>query len=748
MAELQLIDTGATSNDGTGDPLPVGGSKINGNFQALWGPVFTDLPAAVVAVNNNTAAIAGETQARIADVNLVRAGGINNGSLTWLVLSTQRDSDKIRIVNLAEEVVSSLAGGLDPEDYLGEIVATNQAIAAAASANGKWYSITVTGTLSGTNAPAIAVSQGDRLLSNGVAWTRYAAAPTSVPDGSIGTAKLAAGAVTSTILAPDAVKIPNLADEVETAIAKEYIGSPGAAAAGFATDTGKLALGVDDDGRLMFDGQRYKSEELGKDWPLATTDFAWGFATPLSTRHKLVLAVKQDGTVYGPFGKLGGDSLLAVSGAGYTTVQPADEITDVTETPDGTAFRFFAKPGALWLPYRAGKSGNGYRARYRPADLNHILLYGQSNATRAGNEPTSNNALTITPNARHLMPKSYVAGTTSDPGLMAPQNATDATAYRALPFTGFQALFEGRGVADDGETMASGLVQTLGTRLGWKFLASSAAVGGYSITQLVKGQYPYADLMYQVSESKRLSDLQGTSYKVAAIAYIQGEQDSGDSTWDTKLKALVDDLNTDIRAITGQAEDVVVIIEQMNRPVWSTPMPVDLAILRAHHGSGGRIYWHNPRYHITMDAHYYPHGKRWRGCHIGETLAKILGGDHEWEGLTLQSSSVSGSSLFLRFNVPVAPLVFATSQHVPSLLSLYGFEATGLTAVQLAADTVVQLTNSGAWTGLTLKYARQTGLDSQKGNLGDSDPAVAVYNDAAAAPYPLRNWCAAFEITL
>ena len=47
MPTLQLVNLGTTTNDGTGDSLPIGGAKINTNFQALWGPVFTDIPAAI-----------------------------------------------------------------------------------------------------------------------------------------------------------------------------------------------------------------------------------------------------------------------------------------------------------------------------------------------------------------------------------------------------------------------------------------------------------------------------------------------------------------------------------------------------------------------------------------------------------------------------------------------------------------------------------------------------------------------------
>ena len=47
MAQLEIINVGATANDGTGDPLRVAFEKVNNNFTNLWSTGFNSLPTSV-----------------------------------------------------------------------------------------------------------------------------------------------------------------------------------------------------------------------------------------------------------------------------------------------------------------------------------------------------------------------------------------------------------------------------------------------------------------------------------------------------------------------------------------------------------------------------------------------------------------------------------------------------------------------------------------------------------------------------
>lgn len=122
----------------------------------------------------------------IGDVGSQLAGN----SIPSSKLKTTSDSDKVQLANLGNAVIASLAGSLSAADYLGEITSLSQSIPAASGNSGKWYSSTVVGTLTDSDVSTITVASGDRIVSNGTAWLKYAAPPTSIPDASVTRAKL------------------------------------------------------------------------------------------------------------------------------------------------------------------------------------------------------------------------------------------------------------------------------------------------------------------------------------------------------------------------------------------------------------------------------------------------------------------------------------------------------------------------------------------------------------------------------
>lgn len=119
------------------------------------------------------------------DLVSIRQGGLDASSVASSKLKTATDADKIQIANLGQSILTAFSGGLSVSSFLGTISSLSQAINTAASSSGKWYDISVSGTLSGANAPAIAVAQGDRLLSDGVNWNKYAAPPAVLADGTV-----------------------------------------------------------------------------------------------------------------------------------------------------------------------------------------------------------------------------------------------------------------------------------------------------------------------------------------------------------------------------------------------------------------------------------------------------------------------------------------------------------------------------------------------------------------------------------
>lgn len=100
-----------------------------------------------------------------------------------------------------------------------------------------------------------------------------------------------------------------------------------------------------------------------------------------------------------------------------------------------------------------------------------------------------------------------------------------------------------------------------------KFLFSWAGVGGATINDLSIGTTPYDNLLTHVLNGKTQANLLGKSYSVVAIPWTQGEADNGFLTpeeYRTRLLKLRDDLNADIKAITGQKNDINFIMYQLS----------------------------------------------------------------------------------------------------------------------------------------------------------------------------------------
>lgn len=92
MAQLEVINVGATANDGTGDPLRVAFEKVNNNFASLWASNFNSLEAItigntagqliftvpVTAFTQATFQINSSDQANARSQNIVINAAINN----------------------------------------------------------------------------------------------------------------------------------------------------------------------------------------------------------------------------------------------------------------------------------------------------------------------------------------------------------------------------------------------------------------------------------------------------------------------------------------------------------------------------------------------------------------------------------------------------------------------------------------------------------------------------------------------
>lgn len=103
-----------------------------------------------------------------------------------------------------------------------------------------------------------------------------------------------------------------------------------------------------------------------------------------------------------------------------------------------------------------------------------------------------------------------------------------------------------------GETPLYGALLQLsslpGTRIG-----SAAGRGGMPIAELSRGTEPYSRLIRQVQTAKSIAT---PPYTVPAIIWMQGESDAFNGNYANDFSTLVNDLDKDVRAITGQSKAV------------------------------------------------------------------------------------------------------------------------------------------------------------------------------------------------
>lgn len=97
-----------------------------------------------------------------------------------------------------------------------------------------------------------------------------------------------------------------------------------------------------------------------------------------------------------------------------------------------------------------------------------------------------------------------------------------------------------------------------------RFLLSTPGSRGSSIDELSQGTNYYKRLLFSVKKAHEFSIKQNKSFNVPNLFWVQGESDMFYSEFDyyQKLNKLFNDLNSDIKNITHQDNDIIFIISQ------------------------------------------------------------------------------------------------------------------------------------------------------------------------------------------
>lgn len=269
---------------------------------------------------------------------------------------------------------------------------------------------------------------------------------------------------------------------------------------------------------------------------------------------------------------------------------------------------------------------------------------------------------------------------------------------------------------------------------------------------------------------KRLADQQGQRLAYGAVFLTHGESDSANPMYGAALYQMWQDYNQDLKAVTGQSEDVVLLASQqstfpgdaMNRSLST------VAVWQQGVAHPGQVLCVGPKYQYPYAAdgvHFTAAGYRRLGEKYAQVFHEVVVLRKPWQPLQPTAVSLSGTTLTVTFHVPVPPLAWEQTLSAPHQTAHTewakgrGFEVADSTGPLLINDAVlsgesVQLMLAkppGA--GLVVRYAMlQDGAgylggkaNGRHGQLRDSDPFVGL--DAQTLPCQAQAGSAQLQCT-
>jgi hypothetical protein len=391
------------------------------------------------------------------------------------------------------------------------------------------------------------------------------------------------------------------------------------------------------------------------------------------------------------------------------------------------------------------------------ADLLLILSYGQSNSVGGGN-----GQLPIT--------QYYDALTTSD----GPRSGNAAglvnyyTDGATTPLLGIFNMFTR--LIEENDFLPY-------TEKGFRFVGTAPGQGSTTAVNLSKGTTPYNKLLSNVANVKAVATAQGKTCSVPFIGWTQGENEIDDGTlyaaYRATMEQLITDLNTDIKAITGQKNAIPLIGYQVAK--YSSGHPDYDNISKAHLDLG----LENPLFVCACPSyqfdyvlegssggtggfivHFTPTARLQYGAYIALAARRTLIEGKKFLPLHPVRFLVDGNNLKIVYHVPGdGALQFDTTTITNP--GDYGFRILNgttpitLSNIKIVDRNVVSIDCSQSPAGLTFSYARNgaaanfmdygtlTGRWGARGNLRDNQGARLQYDG-----FPLHNWAVASYLTI
>lgn len=274
------------------------------------------------------------------------------------------------------------------------------------------------------------------------------------------------------------------------------------------------------------------------------------------------------------------------------------------------------------------------------------------------------------------------------------------------------------------------------------------------------GDY-YRRLIESVEKAQDFSISSGKSFSVPAICWIQGENSAdkakSKATVISELTSLFTELNTDIKAVTGQEMDVQFFVYQVASFLNNAPATVEMPL--AHLELAETV----ENIHFGTAMYHYPYSDALHLTSIGYRIMASTFGAQIYNGVVLrekrgpiiptgfhvQESSTGQFLLSVKMYVPVSPLVFDTDFYVAQTNMGFsiknGSSSEIITSVSLKHGNTINILCSEDPTGFNLEYA--IGGAVSGGNLRDSQ-GDSLTTNYGGVEYRVDNWAPIFRKTI
>lgn len=292
-----------------------------------------------------------------------------------------------------------------------------------------------------------------------------------------------------------------------------------------------------------------------------------------------------------------------------------------------------------------------------------------------------------------------------------------------------------------------------------------------TITELMKPAQPYKKFIQEIAHACLESRNRGWDFCVPAVCWMQGESDIADypnTDYKELFKKMYNNLNSDIKAITHQQDDIRIITYQTNAvskgdrfqtnnydaiepltPTSQMEMLRDDTLLWA----SGPVY---PYTFVNEVIHIDAEGQKRIGSLAALSALGIIHHSERRIGLMPINMSIIGHDVRIEFNVPSPPLCFDTV--LVNKIDNYGFNVIKknnldiVSSVDIDGNCILIKCNESP-IGCKVRYAingdknKNGRINGPRGNLRDSQGntmEVSINGNV----FPLHNWCLQFDLSI